>query len=90
MQQEPEDLARVQCDWAETEPTTAIVTAIAEFENVHQSALGLTLYDHINPDAVDNLFPAKSGQPVELDLHIDEYQVHVDNSGVEVSTVRNC
>uniref|UniRef100_A0A8A2VBY7 Halobacterial output domain-containing protein n=2 Tax=Haloterrigena alkaliphila TaxID=2816475 RepID=A0A8A2VBY7_9EURY len=73
----------------ETPPSIAIVQAIAAIENVDPIAspsdLGITLYDHVDPTALDQIVTGRNGSTsvtIDLTIHNDhEYAVRVQNSG---------
>ena len=74
---------------SDTPPSIAIVEAIATIENVDpmdsSTDLGITLYDHVDPTALDQLVTENSGDSaltVDLTVHNDyQYDVRVLDSG---------
>lgn len=74
---------------AETPPSIAIVQAIAALENVDPTAfstdLGLRLYDHLDPEALNRLVTNDGGiaaVTVDLTLHDDQhYSVRIRDDG---------
>lgn len=86
----PNDPLRVESDYdEETPPSIAIVRAIAVIEDVDPvdspTELGITLYDHIDPTALDQFLTDRSdGTTVTIDLTIHNhhrYTVRVQNTG---------
>lgn len=79
----------------ETPPSIAIVRAIAVIENVDPTNaptdLGLTLYDHVDPTALDRLVaeaPESSAVTVDLTIHADHYYcVRIRGTRLIVETV---
>ena len=73
----------------ETPPSIAIVRAIAAIENVDPIAspsdLEITLYDHVDPTALDQIVTGRNGTTsvtIDLTIHNDhEYAVRVRDSG---------
>jgi Halobacterial output domain 1 len=68
----------------ETPPSVAIIQAIAIIENTQPMNLPdeceFTLYDHIDPEALDRLVTANTRNDVTIDLYIQsehEYVVQV-------------
>lgn len=57
------DSVRVQCDWADVAPSTAVVEAVADVVGREPETLP-TLYDVVETDGLDELL--RSGDP-ELD-----------------------
>ncbi|ADB62090.1 hypothetical protein Htur_3226 [Haloterrigena turkmenica DSM 5511] len=64
----------------DTPPSIAIVRAIAVIEDVDPmdspAELGLTLFDHVDPTALDRLVaetPGRSTVTVDLTIHTDHY-----------------
>ncbi|WP_255171106.1 HalOD1 output domain-containing protein [Natrononativus amylolyticus] len=72
-------------DWAEIAPSIAIVDAVAAIEDVDprevSTVLGTTLYEQINPDALDTL--ATEGE-LAITFSIGEYTVRVDGNRVTI------
>lgn len=72
----------------ETPASTAIIRAIAILENVRPEKLSdevdLTLYDHVDPDALDRLVAADAERGVSIALGIrseHEYAVRIRSTG---------
>lgn len=62
----------------EQPPSIAIVNALADLEEVHPTELDYTLYDSVQPEALDTL--AQSGN-VEITFTVEQYRVHITESG---------
>lgn len=75
------------CDWRETTPSTAVIDAIAAIENVESVDLPLvldtTLFDHIDPDALDTL--VNDDEDVLISFSVDEYAVRIDGCELLIS-----
>ncbi len=61
--------------------TTAVVEALAEAEGVEPTKTDFNLYDHIDPDAVHNLYEHDSGE-WELRYDVNGHEVYMDSGGV--------
>lgn len=84
------DPIHLECQFGEdTPPSIAIVRAIAVIEDVDPMdsprALGITLHDHVDPEALDRLVSATgdaNSATVDLTIHNDhQYAVEVRNTG---------
>ena len=75
---------RTQYDWSDTDPSTAIVKTLAEIEGTPPQELDIVLFDHIDPDALDSLFPAKNGSAIEFRCQIEQYHVDIDGEQLTV------
>lgn len=84
------DPIHVECPYDDdTPPSIAIVRAIAVIEDVDPidspKTLGITLYDHVDPEALDRLVTATGsgdGVTVELTLRNDHrYAVRIRDTG---------
>lgn len=90
---DPTDPVQAKCEFdSETPPSVAILRTIAVLEdvdprNIHQS-LGITLNDHINPEALDQLVDTPdgtSGVSIELTIRQDrQYYVQIRDRNVKV------
>ncbi|NUB90778.1 hypothetical protein HTZ84_13965 [Haloterrigena sp. SYSU A558-1] len=76
---------------SDTPPSLAIVRAIAAVENVDPvkspSALGITLSDHIDPSALDQLIGKDSEDSVTIDFTIQnshQYSVRVQDTNLVI------
>lgn len=83
--------APLRIEWTfddETPPSIAIVQAIAIIENADPTELpseaGITLYDHIDPDALDRLVGETDVAAVTIDLGFapgHQYAVQIRETG---------
>ena len=69
----------IECDWAKTRPSVAIVEAISSLENSTPTDLptthGIVLSDAIDPEALDTL--VTTGEPLLLSFSVDGYDVQI-------------
>ena len=72
-----------QYDWGETNPSIAIVEAVADLEGTEPAAIGVTLYDHIGVDALDGLL--SNGRDVSVSFTLGEYHVRIDGDVLAVT-----
>ncbi|WP_137288809.1 HalOD1 output domain-containing protein [Natronorubrum halophilum] len=77
-------------DWSATAASTATITALATLEEVDpvelSDVLDITLYDHVDPEALDTLVAGE--ERVDLSFLIDDYRVRID--GEELTITRQC
>ena len=62
-------------------PSLAVVEAIAELADVDPIDLrdeGVVLYDHVDPDALNELVSGRTDTDVDVSLTVAEYDVRVD------------
>lgn len=76
---------RERYDWSETDPSTAIVSTLAELEGTSPDDLDFVLYDHVDPDALDELVPGKNGSTVEFRFRIEDFRVDIDGDQLQVA-----
>lgn len=73
-------------DWSTTKPSIAVIDAIATLENVDpvdlSTILETTLFDHINPDALNSLVTKES--TISISFSIDEYLIRIDDKGLVI------
>lgn len=73
---------QAQYDWSTTSPSIAIIDAIATLENVDpvglSSTLDTTLFDYVDPDALDTLVTDDGN--ILISFTIDEYTVQIDEN----------
>ena len=74
-------------NWSDTSPSLAVVDAIAVVEDVeptdlHQT-LGTTLYDQLDPEALDSL--VTSASHVTISFTIGEYRIRIDGDELAIS-----
>lgn len=66
-------------------PSVAVVRAIATVEGLPPSDVDLSLHDHVDPDALDELFGASAPSGRDGDLTVEfpvgDYLVSVDADG---------
>lgn len=83
------ELTEVEYDRLSKPPSTAVVEAIASVEDTDPAALsdeyGVTLYDHVDPDALDRLVSAEHTSDIEITLGLDGYTVWVTPAKVLVA-----
>lgn len=60
--------------------STTVVTAIAAAEDVDPTELDVTLYDVIDPDALDALFEQPGNEDLVVEFGVGEYTVTVRGS----------
>lgn len=68
-------------DFAETPPSIAVVSAIADLENVQPSDLDFVLHDHVDGDALDRLVADERDGSLEITCRVDGYDVCVGRDG---------
>lgn len=81
-------LFRERYDWSETDPSLAILEALATIEETDPIALfsgrGRTLYDHVDPEALDSL--VESATEIDLSVPIGGYRVRIDGEELAVDS----
>ncbi|MFB6178446.1 MAG: HalOD1 output domain-containing protein [Halorientalis sp.] len=79
---EPE-VVHLEYDWGQTEPSVAIVEAVANVSGREPTAMR-PLFEVLDPDAIDSLLPsgneAHDGS-LSVSLRFDGYDVTVDDRG---------
>ncbi|MCU4743402.1 HalOD1 output domain-containing protein [Natronoglomus mannanivorans] len=81
------DHTRIEHTYDESTPaSTAIVRAVAAAENVDPvdcpTDLEFTLYDHVDPEALDTLVAGRHGRgPLTVEFDVNRYHVEVDDTG---------
>ena len=82
-----ETLFQQTYDWSATAASTATVTALATVEAVDpvefSDVFGATLYDYVDPEALDTLVD-RDGQ-VSLSFLIDDYRVRIDGEELTIT-----
>ncbi|WP_436343791.1 HalOD1 output domain-containing protein [Natronorubrum sp. FCH18a] len=82
---------RTQYDWAATAPSQAIVEAVATVEETTPVALvretGTTLYDHVDPEALDLLVGGDRNGSLEVAFDIDSLHITIASGGQLVISV---
>lgn len=87
------DETRMEFDPARTPPSTAVVEALAEMEDVDPTELfpgENRLQDYVDADALDSVLTAPRQDVMTVSVSIEEYVVRIRSSGaIEVrSTAR--
>lgn len=67
-------------DWDERAPASAVVASVAKAEGCEAEELD-TLYDYIDPDALNELVDSANGEYVELSFAFDAHRVTVRGNG---------
>lgn len=81
------DRTRIEHTYDESTPaSTAIVRAVAAAENVDPvdcpTDLEFTLYDHVDPEALDTLVGGRHNRaPLTVEFDVNRYHVEVDGTG---------
>ncbi|WP_049954731.1 HalOD1 output domain-containing protein [Halostagnicola larsenii] len=82
-----EPLFRRTYDWSVTAASMATLTALGTLEEVDPvelpDVLGTTLYDHIDPEALDTLVTAE--ERVTLSFLIYDYRVRIDGEELAIT-----
>ncbi|UTF55887.1 HalOD1 output domain-containing protein [Natronosalvus rutilus] len=78
---------RDEYDWSATRPSIAVINAVAHAEDVEitdvSDTLDMTLYDQVDPDALDTL--VFSSDHVSVAFSVDDYEVQIEGNEVVVS-----
>ncbi|UTF55878.1 HalOD1 output domain-containing protein [Natronosalvus rutilus] len=73
-------------DWSDVDPSMAVINALASLEDVRPVNLSDevdgTLYDFVDPEALDALVTDKS--TISISFMITEYEVHIDGDKLQV------
>jgi hypothetical protein len=76
-------------DWDQTDPTAAVVSAIATIEDVDPVDLvaehNLTLYDWIDPEALDTILNTNAQNDVAVSFQIQSYRIRFEGNELTVS-----
>jgi hypothetical protein len=72
-----------QYDWGETNPSIAIVEAVADLEGTEPAAVEVTLHEHVDADALDILL--SNGRYVSVSFTLGEYHVRIDGDVLTVT-----
>lgn len=82
-----EPLIRRTYDWSATAASMATLTALGTLEEVDPVELsdvfGTTLYDHVDPEALDALVAGEGH--VTLSFLIDDYRVRIDGEELTIT-----
>lgn len=79
----PDNTLQAEFDWETTAPSVAIVEAVASAANSDPQSLE-SLYECIDPDAVDMLFTESPDRPetsIQLTFTYHEFTVTVNSNG---------
>ena len=75
-------------DWSQTTPSTAVPEAVAAVEGVDVLELSArfdgTLYDAVDPGALDSLFSSADNGSVVVDFTFGPYQLRIDGATLSV------
>jgi len=72
-----------QYDWGETNPSIAIVEAVADLEGTEPAAIGVTLHEHVDADALNTFL--SNGRYVSVSFTLGEYHVRIDGDVLTVT-----
>lgn len=75
-------------DWSKTDPSTAVVTAIADLENTAPETMDIVLFDYIDPEGLDTLVPAKNGSDLGVKFRIGDYDVKIEGNQLTVTRAK--
>jgi len=74
-------------DWSNTAPSFAVIDAIATIENLEPTNLSVafdtTLFDHIDPEALDTLIT--DGSEIAISFSYGDYGVQIDKNILRIS-----
>lgn len=74
---------QAQYDWSTIRPSLAVVNAISSIENAEPIDLSITLYDHINPEALDTLVIDDSN--ITISFTLNEYRIRIDGNRLVIT-----
>lgn len=70
-------------------PSIAVIEAIAAIKGIDPMDMDSTLYDYIDPDALNQLFLSNDLGDIEVDFTIDQYTLTVRrDGGIEIREMR--
>jgi len=74
---------RVTYDQSDVSPSAAVVAAIATVTDADPTEMR-PLYDSVDPDALDTVLEASSGQqrPISVTIDVGEYEIEISNDGI--------
>ncbi|WP_207590504.1 HalOD1 output domain-containing protein [Halomontanus rarus] len=82
-----EPVFRRSYDWSATAASMATLTALGTLEEVDpvelSDVLDTTLYDHVNPEALDTIVAGE--ERVNLSFLIDDYRVRIDGEELTIT-----
>jgi hypothetical protein len=83
------ELTEFEYDRMVTVPSTAVIEAIAAVEDTDSIGLsgeyGITLYEHVDTDALDRLVSTERTTDIEVTIGVDDYTVWVNPDRVLVA-----
>ena len=68
-------------DSSDRPPSIAVIEAVAAIRGLEPLDLDITLYDFVDPDALDRLFLEQKGGDLEVELHLDGFLVTIRSDG---------
>ncbi|MFC6719056.1 HalOD1 output domain-containing protein [Natrialbaceae archaeon GCM10025810] len=71
-------------DWSAIPPSIATSAALETVTGVDPTELETTLYDHIDPDALDGLVRDQNSEQVTVSFTIDHYRILFDGDELAV------
>lgn len=76
----------VETDYTEQSPSTAVVEALSAVEGVDPTAADFTLYEKINPDALNSLFETRTPDEEKEDtvvviFSVKDFTVKITSGG---------
>lgn len=72
-------------DEEETPLSVAVLDAVEAHENASLSADQFRLYEHVNPDAIDQLFTGTAGVDISVQIHLDNVTVSIwSDRGIDI------
>lgn len=81
------DSVQSQYDWSKRAPSEAVIEAISAIENVEpmslSDTLGTTLFDHIDPEALDAIVTANTD--IKIVFTFGKYRVQIDGDRLHIS-----
>jgi hypothetical protein len=80
------DTVNREYDWSNVAPSCAVIQAISDIKNVEPTSLSeeldTTLYDHVDPDALDRLVTTNT--EISISFTVEKYQIHIDGNRLSV------
>jgi hypothetical protein len=75
-----------QYDWSTSRPSITVINAIAALENVEPTDLSMTLHNHIDPEALDELVTTDSH--ITISFTLNEYPAWIDGDKLAITDDR--
>ncbi|WP_418281921.1 HalOD1 output domain-containing protein [Halorubrum sp. DTA98] len=86
-------LIKTEYDPVVTSPSAAVIEAIASVKDTDPATLsevaGITLYDYLDPDALNRLFTHEDVDEISVTFSIDEYTVWMEGNKIAVAHTTN-